>query len=80
MRKPRQLVTKIVRRGVAQMIKLQDGESCMGYIYISYHHNGSVVVHEKFTKDDDWECISASKKIKIGFPGDTEKAMVKASI
>ena len=67
MKKPRQLTTKTVRKGVGQMIRLQDGDSNMGWIYLAYHHNGSVQVHQKFQKGDKWECIMNVERLKIGF-------------
>ena len=67
MKKPRQLTTKTVRKGVAQMIRLQDGNSNMGWIYLAYHHNGSVQVHQKFEKGDKWQCIMNVDRFKIGF-------------
>ena len=80
MRKPRQLATKIVRKGVAQMIRLQDGDSKMGWIYVAYNHNGQVCIYEKFQKGDEWKCISNSQKVKIGFPGDSDDVKVKATV
>lgn len=67
MKKPRQLTTKTVKKGVGQMIRLQDGDSNMGWIYLAYHHNGSVQVHQKFEKGDKWECIMNVDRFKIGF-------------
>jgi hypothetical protein len=39
----------------------------MGWIYLAYHHNGSVQVHQKFEKGDKWECIMNVDRFKIGF-------------
>ena len=80
MKKPRQLKPKIVRKGVGQMIQLKDGDSQMGWIYVVYNHNGQVCVYEKFQKGDEWKCISNSKKVKIGFPGDNDLVKVKATV
>ncbi len=77
MRKPRQLTTKIIRRGVGQVIQLKDGDSKMGWIYIAYNHNGQVCIYEKFEKGDKWKCISNSQKVKIGFPGDKNPVLAE---
>ena len=62
------------------MIRLVDGESKMGWIYIVYHHNGQVAIYEKFQKGDEWELISNSQKVKIGFPCDPDDVKVKATL
>ena len=67
MRKPRELTVKKLNKGVGQMIRLQDGNTNMGWIYLAYHHNGSVQVHQKFQKEDNWECVMNVQRHKIGF-------------
>jgi|TARA_R100000482_G_C5125249_1_gene148309 hypothetical protein len=80
MKKPRQLKTKELKKGVAQMIRLKDGNTNMGWIYLAYHNNGAVQVHQKFQKEDDWECVMNVDRLLIGFPSDSDSVKVKAEL
>ncbi len=66
MKKPRELTVKKLNKGVGQMIRLQDGNTNMGWVYLAYHHDGSVQVHQKFQKEDKWECVMNAKRVKGG--------------
>ena len=65
MKKSRKLSTKIVRKGVSQLIQLVDDDTKMGWIHIDYTNDGQLCIHNKSNNNSDWELIHNAQKIKI---------------